>query len=222
MANISGKGIKNRPRVSDSPGSANYTLWTMPTSLSVETMKASKYNPDGSERIWSNNQYVQNPYFAVEDYKEADTKDRYIGVVEPRFNITDWLYIRGRAGFDKFTRREEDVTPTGTGYQLGGSINTNLRDFRETNLELLLGVDKAITNSIAVNAVFGGNRMKQVTITDAYGGGPFNIPFFYQISNVSTPSRYTNNGYFESRINSLYGSADFSYKNFLYSKSDRP
>jgi TonB-linked SusC/RagA family outer membrane protein len=217
---VNGKYIreknKNRPRVSDSPGSANYTIWTMPTSLSVETMKGSKYNTDGSEKIWSNNQYVQNPYFALEDYKETDVKDRIIGVVEPRFNITDWLYIRGRAGFDKFNRNENDHTPTGTGYQLGGSINTNLRDFRETNLELLLGVDKKITSSIDVNAVVGGNRMKQVTITEAFGGGPFNIPFFYDISNVSTPSRYTNNGYAEKRINSLYGSADFSFKNFLY------
>ncbi len=217
---VNGKYIreknKNRPRVSDSPGSANYTLWTMPTSLSVETMKENKYNVDGSEKIWSNNQYVQNPYFAVEDYKEADTKDRFIGVVEPRFNITDWLFIKGRAGFDKFTRRENDITPTGTGYQLGGGYNTNLRDFRETNLDLMVGLDKNLTDKIAVNALFGGNRMRQITSTDSYGGGPFNIPFFYAISNVSTPNRYTNSGYSEKRINSLYGSADFSYGNFLF------
>ena len=207
---------KNRPRVSDSPGSANYTLWTLPTSLSVATLKESKYNANGSEKVWSNNQYVQNPYFAVEDYKEADTKDRFIGVVEPRFNITDWLFIKGRAGFDKFTRRENDITPTGTGYQLGGSYNSNLRDFRESNLDLMLGFDKKITGKIAVNALIGGNRMTQITSLDGYGGGPFNIPFFYDISNVSTPNRYTNYNYYEKRINSVYGSADFSYSNFLF------
>ncbi|MEP6748367.1 MAG: TonB-dependent receptor plug domain-containing protein, partial [Bacteroidota bacterium] len=45
---VNGKYIreknKNRPRVSDSPGSANYTLWTLPTTLAVSTLKASKYN----------------------------------------------------------------------------------------------------------------------------------------------------------------------------------
>lgn len=217
---VNGKYIreknKNRPRVSDSPGSANYTLWTLPTSLSVETLKENKYNDKGYEKIWSNNQYVQNPYFAVEDYKENDLKDRFIGIVEPRFNLTDWLYVKGRAGFDKFTRRENDITPTGTGYQLGGGYNTNLRDFRETNLDLMLGVDKNLTEKVAINAIVGGNRMRQITSTDSYGGGPFNIPFFYAISNVSTPNRYTNNGYAEKRINSVYGTADISYGNYLF------
>jgi TonB-linked SusC/RagA family outer membrane protein len=207
---------KNRPRVSDSPGSANYTLWTLPTSLSVATLKESKYNADGSEKVWSNNQYVQNPYFSVEDFKEADTKDRIIGVVEPKFNITDWLFLKGRVGFDKFTRRENDITPTGTGYQLGGGYNTNLRDFREYNLDLMLGMDKKITEKIGLSGLIGGNRMKQVTIFDSYGGGPFNIPFFYDISNVSTPNRGLDYKYYEKRINSVYGSFDISYSNFLY------
>ena len=207
---------KNRPRVSDSPGSANYTLWTLPTSLDVETLRGSKYNTDRSERVWSNNQYVQNPYFATEDYKEADTKDRFMGVVEPRFNITDWLFIKGRAGFDKFSRRQNDVTPTGTGYQLGGGYNTSLRDFRESNLDVMLGADKKITNKIAINGLIGGNRMRQITIIDNYGGGPFNIPFFYDISNVSTANRGIGYGNYEKRINSVYGSADISYSNFLF------
>ena len=207
---------KNRPRVSDSPGSANYTLWTLPTSLDVETLKGSKYNADRSERVWSNNQYVQNPYYATEDFKQADTKDRFVGVVEPRFNITDWLYIKGRAGFDKFTRRQNDITPTGTGYQLGGGYNTSLRDFRESNLDLMLGVDKKLSDKIAINGLVGGNRMRQITILDSYNGGPFNIPFFYDISNISRPNRDIGYGYYEKRINSVYASADISYSNFLF------
>jgi len=217
---VNGKYIreknKNRPRVSDSPGNAAYTIWTLPTSLAVSTLKASKYNADGSEKIWSNNQYVQNPYFATEDYKEQDIKDRFIGVVEPRFNLTDWLYVKGRAGFDKFNRHESDFTPTGTGYQLGGGFNTSLRDFRESNLELMLGLDKKLSDKFSVNAVVGGNRMKQVTYLDGYSGGPFNIPFFYDISNVSTPNRGTQSNYYEKRINSVYGSADLSYNNYLF------
>ncbi|MEO5592467.1 MAG: SusC/RagA family TonB-linked outer membrane protein [Chitinophagaceae bacterium] len=217
---VNGKYIreknKNRPRVSDSPGSANYTLWTLPTSLSVATLQANKYNANGSEKIWSNNQYVQNPYFATEDFKEQDVKDRFIGVVEPRFNLTDWLFVKGRVGFDKFNRHENDITPTGTGYQLGGGFNTFLRDFRETNLDLMLGIDKKLTNSFTVSGLVGGNRMKQVTSLDGYNGGPFNIPFFYDISNVSTPNRGTTSRYLEKRINSVYGSADLSYKNYLY------
>ncbi|HTD93639.1 MAG TPA: hypothetical protein VK644_07505, partial [Chitinophagaceae bacterium] len=175
-----------------------------------------KYNADGSERVWSNNQYVQNPYFAVEDYHEQDTKDRFLGVVEPRFNITDWLYIKGRAGFDRYNRRETDITPTGTGYQLGGGYNTALVEFRETNLDAMIGIDKKLTSDIGLNALIGGNRRKVVGNNDGYSGGPFNIPFFYSISNVSTPNRSTSYSYTESRTNSVYGTIDLSYRNFLY------
>lgn len=207
---------KNRPRVSDSPGNANYTLATMPTSLSVDALKESKYLPNGFERVWSNNQYVQNPYYATEDFIQNDSKDRFIAAFEPRFNVTDWLYVKGRAGFDKFNYRNVEITPTGTGFNLGGGIGNNLRNFTETNLDLMIGVDKKLGSKFAVNGLIGGNNMKRVQKSEDYGGGPFNIPFFYDISNVNPGSRNSGYGYYEKRINSIYGSADISYENYLY------
>ncbi len=207
---------KHRPRVSDSPGSANYAIATMPTSLSVATFKASKYNADRSEKIWSNNQYVQNPYFATEDYDQHDSKERFTAAFEPRFNFTNWLYLKGRIGFDRFNYRNTEITPTGTGYQTGGGFNSNLIAFNESNAELLVGFDKKITEKISINGIAGGNMMKQVYNNDSYGGGPFNIPFFYDISNVSNGSTTTRYNYSESRINSLYGSFDLSYNNLLF------
>lgn len=207
---------KNRPRVSDSPGNANYTLATMPTSLDVETMKNNKYNSDGYEKIWSNNQYVQNPYFATEDYVQNDLKNRFIGVFEPKFNLTDWLFLKGRVGFDRFNYRNTDITPTGTGYQLGGGYNANLIDFNETNAELLIGANKKITEDISFNAIAGGNLMKQVYNNESYGGNPFNIPYFYDISNINPSSVSTRYNYIEKRINSVYGSADLSFKDYLF------
>jgi TonB-linked SusC/RagA family outer membrane protein len=207
---------KNRPKVSDSPGSANYALWTLPTSLSVQTLKDNKYSSDRFELRSSDNQYVTNPWYATEDFQEADTKERYIGVIEPRFNITDWLFVKGRAGFDKFNRRERDVIPTGAAFELGGNLNSELRDFRETNLDLMLGIDKKISADFAVNALLGGNRMKQVNIIDKYNGKPFNIPFFYDVSNISAASVTTRTNLYEKRINSVYGSADISFRNYLY------
>jgi TonB-linked SusC/RagA family outer membrane protein len=207
---------KNRPRVSDSPGNANYTIATLPTSLDVETMKASKYTTAGYEKVWSNNQYVQNPYFATEDYVQHDEKDRFIGSFEPRFNLTDWLYLKARVGFDRFNFRNTDITPTGTGYQLGGGFGSNTVGFNEANSELLLGFNKKVSSDISISAVGGGNLMKQTYNNDSYGGNPFNIPYFYDISNVSPASVTTHFNYVEKRINSVYGSVDFSYKDLFF------
>lgn len=210
----------NRPRLSDSPGNANYSMFTLPTSLDVNTLKESKYLPNRYERVYTDNQYVTNPWFAAEDFIQNDNRDRILASVEPRANITDWLYVRGRFGFDYFNFRNTEIIPTGVGYLPGGQYNTNLRNFTETNMDLMLGINKKISTDVGFNMVAGGNLMKQVRNNDDYGGlgnnGPFNIPFFYDISNTNASNVQTRYNYIEQRINSLYASADFSYKNFAF------
>ncbi len=207
---------RNRPRISDSPGNANYTMYVLPNSLDVDVMKDIKYNDLGNEREWANNPYVQNPWFAVEDFSTLDTKDRIITSFEPKFNFTDWLYVKGRFGFDKFTYRYNGVTPTGTAFQPGGGLDNKLRDFQETNSEVLIGFNKDLSSAFHLNAIAGGNLMKQVYQNEDYGGGPLNIPFFYDISNVSPASRNLSYVYTEQRINSLYGSVDLSFNDYLF------
>ncbi len=206
----------NRPRLSDSPGNAAYTLWTLPTSLAVQTLKDNVTNTNGSEKVWSNNQYVNNPYFVTEKYQQDDSKERILTSFEPKFNITDWLYVKGLMGFDKFNYRDKDITPTGAGYSLGGGYTQNLVDFRESNLGFIVGLDKKIGSRFAINAIAGGNAMSQSIIGDNENGGPFNIPFFYDVSNVTPASISSTHRDLEKRINSFYGSADFSFNNYLF------
>jgi TonB-linked SusC/RagA family outer membrane protein len=206
----------NRPRLSDSPGNASYTMWTLPTSLDVETLKKNVLTSTGNEKVWSNNQYVQNPYFASYNYQRDDNKKRIITSFEPKFNITDWLYVKGLVGFDKFNYDNTDITPTGAGYQLGGGYTRQILDFNESNVGFIIGLDKKFGDHFGLNVIAGGNAMKQSVIRDNNGGGPFNIPFFYQISNVNPGSLSASHGDRERRINSFYGSADLSYNNYLF------
>lgn len=206
----------NRPRLSDSPGNAAYTMWTLPTSLSVETLKDNVLTPQGNEFVWSNNQYVQNPYFAAYNYERDDHKNRVITSFEPKFNITDWLYVKGLVGFDKYNYDNTDITPTGAGYELGGGYTRQILNFSESNLGVILGVDKKFGGHFALSAIAGGNEMKQSIIRDNNNGGPFNIPFFYDISNVNPSSLGPSHGDYEKKINSFYGSADLSFNNYLY------
>ncbi|WP_128547071.1 SusC/RagA family TonB-linked outer membrane protein [Larkinella soli] len=207
---------KNRPRLSDSPGSATYAVNAMPTSLGVVALEGSQFNPDGSEKVWSDNIYIQNPYVAAYNWKQEDKKGRVIGVIEPRYNITDWLYVRGRLGFDNFNYRSLTITPYGTPFQLRGGMSVNNRNFTETNLEVLLGLNRKFGDAFGVNVLLGGNLMKQVYQNSSYGGSNFNIPFFYDISNIDPAARSLSENYIEKRINSVFGSAEFSYNSYLF------
>ena len=206
----------NRPKVSDSPGNANYTLINMPTSLSVETMKNSMLDSRGYEQIWSDNIYVDNAYFAATQFKQDDNKDRFIASFEPKYNFTDWLYVKARVGFDKFFYNYTAITPTGTPYTPLGGYDKNVQNFSEVNSELLFGFNKKIASDLNLNVLAAGNLMKQVRRQDYISGNSFNIPFFYDITNISPASRSASYNYIEKRINSVYGSAELAYKSYLY------
>lgn len=207
---------KNRPRLSDSPGSATYAINAMPTSLGVAALQESQVDDRNYELTWSDNIYIQNPYYAAYNWLNEDQKNRVIGTFEPRYNITDWLYVKGRIGFDNYNYRYQEQTPYGTPFSLRGNYNVTNRNFTETNADLMLGVEKKITDRIGLNVLVGGNQMRQEGRFSNYGSGPLNIPFFYDISNSDPAGRGLGESWFRKRINSLYGSAEVSFNNYLF------
>ncbi|MCF0056866.1 SusC/RagA family TonB-linked outer membrane protein [Dyadobacter sp. CY356] len=206
----------NRPKVSDSPGNANYTLINMPTSLSVKTMKQSMLDANGYEQVWGDNIYVDNAYFAATQFQQDDNKDRFMASFEPRYNLTDWLYVKARVGFDKYFYNYTAITPTGTPYTPLGGYDKNIQTFSEVNSELMLGLNKKLSSDFNLNALVAGNLMKQLKRQDYISGSSFNIPFFYDIGNINPSSRNASYQPYDMRIHSVYGSAELSYKNYAY------
>jgi len=49
----------NRPRVNDSPGNANFTMYVLPTSLGVDVLRNAVFDANGNEKVWSDNQFTQ-------------------------------------------------------------------------------------------------------------------------------------------------------------------
>jgi TonB-linked SusC/RagA family outer membrane protein len=206
---------KNRPRLSDSPGNPNFTVGLMPTSWDVETFKTSKLDPvTGGENKFNSNPFVTNPYWAVEDFMQKDSRDRLIAALEARYNFTKWLYVRGRLATDLLTRYNFEVTPTGTQYTPGGEINDqSTTRFREFNGELIVGVQKNFDN-FGIDVFVGGNRMQQINEVQGYNGGNFFAPGFYNINNLQNKNTYYN--YREKKINSVFASAEVSYNRYLF------
>jgi hypothetical protein len=81
----------------------------------------------------------------------------------------------------------------------------------------MIGANKNITNDINVNGIVGSNFLKQVTDgNDFFASNSFNIPFFYDLSNIDAANRSYSDAHIEKRINSVYGTAEVSYKSYLY------
>lgn len=209
--------VQNRARLSDAPGNANYTLVALPPSIAVKDLKGPTdklgAKEDGTEMLYSNNIYSQNPYWAAYQFENSDVRNRLIGSALLKYDITDYLYIQGRIGMDWYTTRRTSITPYGTGYSSLGQMSETQRTQSEVNMEYLLGFDKTFSN-LRVNAFFGGNSMRRKWENIGGSGSQFNVPFLHTLSNLA--NRSTIYDITESGINSLYGSAEISWKNMIF------
>ena len=206
---------RNRPRLSDSPGNANFTIGLIPTSWDESTFSTSKLDPlTGGENKFNGNDYVTNPYWSVENFKNNDSRDRLIASIESRYNISEAIYVRGRIATDQYTRASFGMEPQNTRYTLGGSMFRATDRFREFNGELIVGVKKELTSKINLDAIVGGNMMQNIDETQRYSGNNLLVPGFYHINNMK--DKGTDYYYAEKRIQSAFGSAELSYNNYLF------
>lgn len=216
-AQYSHEDVDNRARLSDAPGNGNYALVALPPSIAVEDMKGTTdklgAKEDGTELGYSNNIYSQNPYWAAYQFETKDVRDRIIASALLRYDITDWLYIHGRVGTDWYTTRRTSIEPYGTAYKPRGGMNENQYTRNEVNAEYMIGYDDTF-GDIRVTAFFGGNYMRRKYEQVGGGGNDFNVPFLHTLSNLA--NRSPNYDITEWGINSLFGSAEISWKNMLF------
>lgn len=193
-------------------GNVATILWinsNMPTSA-----LAPGYLEDGSEKTLGTDLNATNPYFAVNRIKNMSVKNRYIGSAQIKWDILDWLFVQGRVGQDQFTYKMDNILPEGTGFVKPGKITQRNTNFTERNWELLLGVNKDLGSNFNLNVNAGGNIMTQHSeLNDVTGDGVV-IPGLEVINNTSTKSVYISET--NKRINSLFATAELSYKGYLY------
>jgi TonB-linked SusC/RagA family outer membrane protein len=208
----------NRPRLSDSPGNANYTAWSLPATINVETLEGDPdklgAGADGTELQFNDNVFVTNPYWAAHQFDNDSKKDRLMGKVQLRYDIVGGLYARGRMGLDRFTNRTRNLTPYGTAYSPRGQLSEGQREVQELNTELLLGYDQDLTDNITLSLFAGGNQQRNFSESIGGSGNNFNIPFLHAIGNLQNQS--VNYGFSEWQVNSLFGSAEVGLMRAIY------
>jgi TonB-linked SusC/RagA family outer membrane protein len=221
----------NRPYLSDSPANGILSMYYVPANINVDNYKGDPNKlgaipadtPQSSLDLWgksvgeefqqANNNWHQNPWWVAYQFDNDDTRDRIITSGQLRYDITDFLYIQGRVGWDYQTRRETDLVPQGTGYQRGGSMSEAQTDIQELNMDYIVGFNDMF-GKLSVNAFVGGNYMKRKYEDLNLNGSGFNVPFQEFINN--TVSRSWGFGFSESGINSVYGMAEVGWNGFIY------
>ena len=225
----SNEKAKNRPRISDSPGSSVQAVYRIPADHNVYDYKGDlnklgavpvgmvtpdKKSPGEELQVNGSHPWGQNPYWAAYQFVNSNKRDRIIASGQLRYDISDFLYAQFKGGMDWSLERATSLTPQGTGYERSGFINENEITRREINLEYIVGLNKDF-GKLNVNTFFGGNQMrKNFEVFGLNGNNGFNVPFHEVINNAVSK---TFNYYYESAmINSLFASAEIGYNNYLF------
>lgn len=203
----------NRPSVSDAPGSVNFATLFLPPNVNIASL-APGYKEDGSENQFLDDAYTTNPYFAAYKFINNTRRNRFIGSADLRYTFDNGLYLQLRAGEDYFADRNTNVTPNGTAYQPDGFMLEENYKSTELNVDAIIGKDFKLTKDFKVSALAGVNTRKAVVDDLIAEGNTFETPYLYTIGNLASPTEFTNNPVVVNK--SIYGTLDFSYKNYLY------
>jgi TonB-linked SusC/RagA family outer membrane protein len=219
--NYSNEVNTNPPNIANQDNSMPTSVAIMANSMPWDLLEANKYDANGNEFVYSRFRNRTNPYFTLSDQFHNIQRDRIFGNVAVKYNLADWLFVQGRVGQDYWSRDEDyNNFPTGQASRgpapagfVNGVYTQEARRFREVNKDILISGTKEFGN-IGLDVNLGGNQMTRRSDLNSTQVRDFVVRDLYTVMNgrVKDPIYALS----ERAVNSVYGSAEISYKGFLF------
>ncbi len=217
--NYSNEYIKNPAQVGIQGMNANAAIYTLANSIELDVLRDNRKDVNGNELATSRFTPRNNPYWSTLDRFENIKRDRILGNVSLRYNLTDWLYVQGRLGMDYYTRNNDYNGPTGSRHYspvptgFNGFYYQDVQKFRETNLDFLVGATRKF-GDFGIDVTLGGNQLYQTSENNNVLVNNFFIRDLYTVMNgqIKDPQFY----FSEKKVNSFYGAAEFSFRDYLF------
>ena len=166
--------------------------------------------------------FTTNPWFAKFNNITSSFKDRLLGNVNIKYDVTDFLYIRGQAGMDRGTNHLNNniingapLFQPGVAYNPGGQLWEQTQTIKQHDADFFIGTDNVdFNNDFSFNGFVGVGTFEFQSEALAVLGDQTVIPQLYTLLNTSSQSAFYN--YNEKKINSVYGSTEFSFQDKIY------
>jgi outer membrane receptor protein involved in Fe transport len=226
-ANYISEDILNRPIT----GAANHalsTLYSMPRSLRLSDIKKFEtQQPDGSldQNYWAApTPSFQNPYWSAYRNLYERNRDRLIGLISLKYQITPALSIQARTSLDYYTDKSEEKDYNNTfwiDYPGGGNYVLNKESNRQWNNDVLVSYNKELSSSFSLNVNAGASIEQFEFERTTQNDQGLIAPNLFSTTNAVSLSPVLNN-YFpyypiaRTEKQSVYASAQLGYKNYLF------
>lgn len=207
---------KNRPSSGYGSENTNYALvaWG-PRSLNIANMQ-DYWQPglEGLQQYSFNYTYFDNPYFTLYENTNSFQRDRLIGNIVARYEITNNLSVSLRSGMDYSGESREFRRAYSSNRFKQGAYSEQSVLYRENNTDFLVNYNR-VFKDFSFDISVGGNRMDQYQAQSQVTAGALSQPGIYRLSNSSIPlvvDEYVG----KKRINSLYSLVKLGYKDYLF------
>lgn len=203
----------NRAVGGSNDGNYYSTALLLPRTLDISEFETGM-SELGVNQIWYNPSKGVNPYWAVHNRLNRDTRDRFLLNASIKYRFNDWLDADIRAGSDLYTTKYDDRTYTGSSMQ--NNYGTGIDNFYENNY--IASINAAKDNLIgkwSASASLFGQIMKQNFKSISGGTGELEVPNLFTLGNaVGNPT--IDERIRRMQINSLFATAEINYDNFWF------
>jgi len=162
-----------------------------------------------------NYSYHPSPYWMTNVKTTDYSRNRGLGHASVTYKLNDWISVTGRTGRDWYQNQfranypVNDISPFGQ----GGFLDVG-ETRSETNNDFLITANRQLTPTLALSVNAGGNQRINDFNTNIGQVSELVIPGVYTLAN-SNGQPTTILGVTHKKVNSLYGSASFNFKDWL-------
>ncbi len=211
--------VTNRASTNGAQGLLGYT-YGMPRNIVTNDLRNYQLdNPATPEEfgvITYSDGLVGNPYWMTLHDENTVRRNRFLGFVKINYNFTDWLNAFVRVGADVTHLRDNRILKPGRHFETDGAMRIAENSFGELNSEFLVTANRDLSDNLNMVVNVGGNMSKRTYEGMVNSGRNFKIPtkfFINNLNEIGTPQEFPQS---IKKVNSLYGSVNLAYDNFLY------
>jgi TonB-linked SusC/RagA family outer membrane protein len=160
---------------------------------------------------------IDNPYFNINKNKINSKTNRILSNLGLTITPFSWVNIKTNVGIDAYTNQNLVLRhpESAVGYSRGGTMDIANDITRNLSLQNLINFTKQqITKDIAFEGLLGNSLQDARSNIDSGYGENFLDPNFVSLNN--TANRLNRTTIAQRRLVSFFGSATFSYKDYLY------
>ena len=181
--------------------------------VNMESLRAKYYDDNGGLFNW-NSTFHNNPYWLQYENPENDVRNRVIGSVSGSYELTDWLSATLRGGHDFYDWDVNRAFAKGniqwTNPSYAGAFSLQNQHNTESNIDLLLNVNRPLTERLSLTGLFGGTLRSTKFGNSNIATTGISVPGIYNVSNAAiapTVQQFAS----DQRVHSVYESVALTW-----------